>query len=163
MRFYKVMNSLLKPLKFVPGLWGGMMEDLQKRSGGEREAGAFLCSSLHSHRVCRWISYDELDPASLHFEYVRLEPAAFGCLAEVCNAGSLLVVGDIHCHPEGAVQSESDRRYPMICIAGHVALIVPRFARGVVTPSDVSFNLYCGNQRWRSYFGQDASALIVAP
>jgi proteasome lid subunit RPN8/RPN11 len=139
------------------------MEDLQRRSNGEREAGAFLCSSPYSRQVCRWINYDELDPTSLHFPYIRLEPAAFGKLSEVCGAAGLLVAGDVHTHPDGPTQSESDRRNPMIAIAGHVALIVPHFACGGVTPSDVSFNFYRGDQRWYSYFGPEASALIIAP
>ena len=162
MRSCTAMNSFPRPLEFVPGLWDALMRDLYKRGEQTRETGAFLCSSRDSSPVCRWITYDEVDPASVEFPYIRLASAAFGRLAEVCSAESLLVVADIHTHPGVPRQSRSDRRHPMIGLAGYVALIAPRYARGDVRPRDVSFNFYCGDYRWRSYFGPDAGALIVA-
>jgi len=51
----------------------------------------------------------------------------------------------------------------MIAIRGHIALIAPRFARGMITSADVSFNVYCGAGVWLSFHGDDAAALIVAP
>ena len=36
----------------------------------------------------------------------------------------------------------------------------PRFARGAVKPSDVSFNVYAGGGAWNSYFGADVASLI---
>lgn len=159
----RAMNSLPRPLEFAPGVWRALMEDLGRRSAGEREAGAFLCRTHRSSQVCRWICYEELDPRALHYDYIRLETGAFARLADVCSLEGLIVIADIHSHPGGPVQSESDRRHPMIGIAGHVALIAPRFASGIIRPRDVSFNWYRGNHVWKSYVGLDAATLITAP
>ena len=140
------------------------MDDLWRRGGERREAGAFLLAPRRQRPiVARWLSYDELDADSLQHEYVQLEPRAFARLWEFCNRTDLRVVADIHTHPHAPRQSDSDRAFPMIVIRGHVALIAPRFARGVVTPADVSFNVYCSAGAWLSYLGADAAALIVAP
>jgi len=55
----------------------------------------------------------------------------------------------------------ADKTNPMISQAGHVALIVPRFARGRVAPSDISVNVYLGAKRWSSFYGQDAQKRIL--
>jgi proteasome lid subunit RPN8/RPN11 len=140
------------------------MDDLWRRGGERREAGAFLLAPQRQRViVARWISYDELDADSLQHEYVQLEPRASARLWEFCNTANLRVIADIHTHPHAPRQSDSDRAYPMIAIRGHVALIAPRFARGMITPADVSFNVYCGAGAWVSFHGDDAAALIVAP
>ena len=48
----------------------------------------------------------------------------------------------------------------MISLAGHLALIVPWFARGNVQAVDVSVNVYLGGGAWKSHFRRDAAALI---
>jgi len=73
------------------------------------------------------------------------------------------VVADVHTHPRGPGQSPSDRANPMIGLTGHMALIIPRFAQGNVTPADVSVNVYLGAKRWESHFGQQAVVLIKLP
>jgi proteasome lid subunit RPN8/RPN11 len=152
------------PLEFVQGLWPALMKDLWKRSAERREAGAFLVASRQSPDVVsRWIAYDELDADSLRHTYVQLEPRAFSRLWELCNTFDLRVIADIHTHPHAPAQSESDREHPMIAIPGHVALIAPRFARGVITPAHVSFNVYRGAGQWLSFLGRHAAALIIAP
>jgi proteasome lid subunit RPN8/RPN11 len=139
------------------------MLELWRRGGERRESGAFLLASPHQpRRVQRWITYDELDPNSLQYAYVRLEPAAFTRLYELCGRFQLEIVADIHTHPFDPQQSPSDRDNPMVAIPGHIALIAPRFARAPVALADVSVNIYGGDGRWSSFFGRDAAALIVA-
>lgn len=156
------MNSPVKPLEFGRDLWRALMGDLHHRGRGRRESGAFLlgCANDTVKVVCEWLTYDQLDPKSLDYAIVRLDSSAFTRLWEACAARRLEVVADIHTHPRGPTQSRSDRAYPMISLAGHIALIAPNFARGSVTPKDISFNVYQGGGRWHSYYRNDAAALI---
>ena len=152
----------MKPLEFRPGVWGALMRDLHLRGHDERESGAFLLGSItDTARIVReWLPYDELDPSSLEFAYVRLGTSAFSRLWSECSARGLEVVADIHTHPLGPGQSLSDRANPMISLAGHVALIAPNFARGDIRPEDVSVNVYLGAGRWHSTYRRHAAALI---
>ena len=158
------MNWSPTPLEFAPGLWRALLNDLWTRGAEQREAGAFLVASRPEPQIVRrWIPYDELDANSLRHAYVKLEPSAFSRLSELCSTFELRVIGDIHTHPHAPVQSESDREHPMLSIPGHIALIAPRFARGTITPADVSFNVYRGGGPWSSFLGRQAAELIIAP
>lgn len=152
----------MKSLEFRTGVWPALMADLFRRGRAFRESGAFLLgkTNLTGKVVYEWLPYDELDPASLNFEDVRLGTNAFSKLWAECDVRGLQVVADVHTHPRGPRQSRSDRANPMIALAGHVALIVPNFAQGVVQPSDLSVNVYLGGGAWQSYFERDAAALI---
>lgn len=152
----------MKSLEFRRGVWRGLMADLHRRGGGQRESGAFLLGHVTDAAkvVEQWLPYEELDPEALNFEYVRLGTSAFPKLWEECAARRLEVVADVHTHPMGPGQSRSDRANPMISLAGHLALIVPWFARGKLQPVDVSVNVYLGGGAWKSHFRRDAAALI---
>jgi proteasome lid subunit RPN8/RPN11 len=141
------------------------MRDLRERGRGYRESGAFLLASRKAddNEVCTWLPYDELAPESLAYDYIRLETEAFGRLWDWCTERNLKVVADVHTHPTGPRQSESDRAHPMLALAGHVALIVPWFAQRRPRPCDVSFNLYKGGGKWSSYFKRNAAKRIIAP
>lgn len=157
------MNLNLRQLEFQPGIWAQLMLDLRKRGGGRRESGAFLLGKVEgdSKVVYAWIPYDELDPASLNYAYIRLSTETFTKLWAECATRGLQVVGDIHTHPKGPGQSQSDRENPMVSVAGHFALIAPWYAQGNVMPHDVSVNAYLGAKRWSSHFGENAAAMIV--
>jgi hypothetical protein len=58
------------------------------------------------------------------------------------------VVADVHVHPGSASQSASDCDHPMISRAGHVALILPDFARPPVQTESVGIYRYLGGKRW---------------
>lgn len=152
----------MKRLEFARGTWPSLMEDVRRRGAGVRESGAFLLGHMNEEArvVEKWVAYEDLDPLALNFEYVRLETEAFSRLWQYCEAVGLEVVGDLHTHPFGPRQSPSDRANPMISIAGHVALIVPRFAQGDVRPHDLSLNIYQGNKRWLNQFGAQAAEQI---
>lgn len=159
------MNSTAKLLEFRPGVWTTLIADLRKRGHGCRESGAFLLGNIVNGTkvVQAWLPYDELDPSSLNYEYIRLRSEAFPKLWEICEQRHMQVVADVHTHPRGPGQSPSDRANPMIGLAGHMALIIPRFAQGNVTPADISVNVYLGAKKWESHFGQQASAFIKLP
>lgn len=138
------------------------MLDLHRRGRGYRESGAFLLGRIDANvrTVYAWIPYDELDPSSLNYQYVRLSTQTFSRLWAICTEREMQVVADVHTHPLGPIQSPSDRANPMVSVAGHIALIVPRFASGAVTPADVSVNIYLGARKWSSYLGRKAAAQI---
>jgi hypothetical protein len=69
-------------------------------------------------------------------------------LWDICKRRGLSVVADVHVHPGGAGQSASDREHPMISRAGHVALILPDFARPPVRTEAVGVYRYLGDKRW---------------
>lgn len=152
----------MKRLEFAPGVWSALIADLHQRGEERRESGAFLLRSTTGGltSVQTWIPYDELDPESLNYSYVRLESSAFSRLWAICAERKLEVVADVHTHPRGPRQSFSDRANPMISLAGHIALIVPRFAMGNVTPRDLSFNVYLGSGRWISFLKKKAALMI---
>ena len=156
------MSSIVKQLEFRAGVWTSLMLDLRLRGGGRRESGAFLLGRAGpaAKTVHDWLPYDELDPGSLNYDYVRLSTETFSRLWSVCAKRDMEVIGDVHTHPLGPAQSPSDRANPMVSIAGHIALIVPRFAMDDVTPTDVSVNVYPGSRKWSSHFGPRAAALI---
>jgi proteasome lid subunit RPN8/RPN11 len=160
MRSCTAVNS--SRLEISASLWQALMHDLRQRGGAERESGAFLLGS-HSggvRQVTHWVPYDDLDSGALLQGYVRLGTDAFTRLWAKCSQLRLEVVADLHTHPGGPRQSDSDRAHPMICKLGHLALIVPNYAQGVVRPHVVSLNIYQGNKQWISHFGRDAEALI---
>lgn len=152
----------MKQLEFAPGVWSALMADLRRRGGGRRESGAFLLRNPteNVNAIDAWLPYDDLDPKSLNYAYVRLESSAFSRLWAICAERKLEVIADVHTHPMGPRQSLSDRANPMVSLAGHIALIVPRFARGDVVPRDLSFNVYLGEGKWVSYFHENAASLI---
>jgi len=152
----------MKPLEFRPEVWTGVMGDLYRRGGGQRESGAFLLGQVNASAkvVSGWISYEDLDACSCTYTIIRLDTSAFPRLWQICTDREVEILADIHTHPGRPIQSRSDRAFPMLTLSGHIALIVPGFARGTVKPSDVSFNVYKGGGRWNSYFGDDAASLI---
>lgn len=156
------MNCTVKPLEMRAEVWTSLVLDLCRRGKGRRESGAFLLGRPNqtANTVHEWLPYDELDPACLNYDYVRVSTEAFSRLWNVCAERDMEVVGDVHTHPAGPTQSPSDRANPMVSIAGHIALIVPRFAMGSVWPVDVSLNVYLGSRKWSSHFGSRAAALI---
>ena len=159
------MNFSPKPLEFAPGAWRSLMLDLRARGGGRRESGAFLLTRAASGvpLVETWLPYDELDPASLNRNFIKLESNAFATLWDVCAQRGLQVVADVHTHRFGPGQSDSDRAHPMVSLPGHIALIAPGYAAGEVEPHDVSFNVFLGDSQWWSCYGNEAESSIVAP
>ena len=87
-----------------------------------------------------------LDPHALDSGIVRLDGRYFSDLWAICKSRGLTVVADVHVHPGGSGQSDSDRAHPMICQAGHIALILPRFATGAQPRRGIGIYRYLGRQ-----------------
>ncbi len=76
------------------------------------------------------------------------------------KALGMTVVADVHTHPFGPGQSRADRTNPMVALKGHIALIVPRFAKGNPRPRDLGLYVYQGNHQWTSYSGSNVCRLL---
>ena len=156
------MNFKYKPLETTAGTWTALIDDLRRRGDDFRESGAFLLGHSDDHRrkLVAWVAYDDLDVDALSEGYVSLGTEAFTKLWAICEERGLEVVADVHTHPGNPRQSISDREHPMVSIPGHMAIIVPNFAQGIVLPKKVSINIYQGGLKWQSFFGGDAEKLI---
>jgi len=132
-------------------LWRRLTAKLRERGRGEsRESGAFLVGNRRDGRarIVDFVLYDDLDPHALDTGIVRFDGRYFGDLWDICKRRGLSVVADVHVHPGGSGQSGSDREHPMISRAGHVALILPDFARRPVRTERVGIYRYLGGKRW---------------
>ena len=151
-----IMRRLLSPrheLSCSWFLWRRLVRML--RQGGHdgcRESGAFLLGRrIHGRlRIEDFVLYDDLDPNCLKTGIVRFDGRYFGSLWDDCKRRELSVVADVHTHPGGSGQSDSDRAHPMISRAGHVALIVPRYAASPVRRSEIGIYRYLGGKNWAS-------------
>ena len=99
-------------------------------------------------RILRAVYYDDLDPHALDTGIIRFDGRAYGLLWRICEEYSLEVLADVHCHPGSAVQSYSDQANPMVPQRGHVAIIVPQFARERWKRSAVGVYGYLGSGKW---------------
>ncbi|MGA2717126.1 MAG: hypothetical protein ABSG41_28925 [Bryobacteraceae bacterium] len=129
------------------------MAGLRKRGRhGSRESGAFLLGKRRNGRarITSFVLYDDLDPHCLDSGIVRFDGRYFGTLWDLCKERRQAVVADIHVHPDGSYQSESDQANPMISRAGHIALILPRFAAPPVDRKELGIYVYEGGKQWHS-------------
>jgi site-specific DNA recombinase len=58
------------------------------------------------------------------------------------------VVADAHTHPGKAFQSSSDKANPMVARQGHIAIIIPDYARHPIQPRLLGIYEYCGQHEW---------------
>lgn len=132
-------------------LWNRLIHDLRIRGrNSTRESGAFLLGQMEdkARRITDYVLYDDLDPHSLDTGIVRFDGRHFGTLWKRCAERGVSVVADVHVHPRGEGQSDSDRNHPMISQAGHMALILPDFAQPNMNADRVGIYRYRGAKRW---------------
>lgn len=156
-------ETMSAPLLDVPAtLWVDLVTHLRTRSAGVQESGAFLLGRKgETGRVMtRFLPYEELQRDALRGDHVLLTAESFARLWDLCRQEGLSVVADVHVHGGSAVQSRSDRENPMVGIPGHIAFIVPRFARGQVRLRDVLMYVYQGNHQWTAHWGSEIERLV---
>ncbi|MBK6008670.1 hypothetical protein JJB11_21425 [Ramlibacter ginsenosidimutans] len=132
-------------------VWRKGVAELERRTlGARRESGAFLigqrageCASIEE-----FVFYDDLDPLALATGIVTFHGVNFPKLWEICKSKGLVVVADVHVHPRSYGQSPSDKSEPAIPRAGHIALILPDFARKKTSPGGIGQYEYLGNGCW---------------
>lgn len=152
-------------LLFDASVFHDLVRELARRGTGRRESGAFLLTERDHPADClpqpvtAIAYYDDLDPGCLTGA-ITFHADGYTALAVRCRRDRLRVVGDIHTHPfDCVVQSGIDAAHPMIALAGHVALIAPRFAAGVTDAEALGVHVREG-AGWASYFGPQAAALV---
>ena len=134
-------------------LWRRLLTCLRERGlNRSRESGAFLLGHRNGQRtrITDFVLYDDLDPHCLDTGIVRFDGRYFGKIWELCKTRGLTVVADVHVHPGGSQQSESDRTHPMISSKGHLALILPHFATSPLSKREIGIYRYQGAKRWQT-------------
>lgn len=145
-------------------LWIRLVWQLRRRGHGRRESGAFLLGirdtgqdSRCKDKVKQFVCYDDLDPHALDTGVVTFAPTGYAALWSLCRRHRLDVLADVHTHPGGhPQQSGTDCANPMISEAGHVAIILPWFARCWGWKlKNVGVYEYLGNYEWRDWSARD--------
>ena len=150
-------------LRIRRSVWKTMMRELEVRGAGIRESGAFLLGRPRGRRprVTHVVYFDDVEPESLNGA-VHLTLAGYSRVWELCADQGVEVLGDVHTHPgDGVRQSQVDQDNPLVARPGHIALIVPRFARGRITPREVGVYEYRGDDGWRDRPGSIRHRLWV--
>jgi len=133
-------------------LWQRVLSELGRRGEGHHEAGAFLLGKDGNtqREVQDVIFYDDLDSDAYATGVCVLHGDAFAKLWARCRTSRLTVVADVHTHPGPgpARQSPSDKANPMVAREGHVAIIVPEFARRPVPADLLGLYEYRGQHEW---------------
>jgi proteasome lid subunit RPN8/RPN11 len=137
-------------LKIPLRVWWKLFRQLRRRGGGVRESGAFILGERHGdNAVARRLAfYDDVDPNALSTGIVRLSGHAMNKVWNSCSRSGLQLLADVHTHPGPSGQSDSDRNFPMVATRGHIALIVPNFARSASDLAGVGHYRYLGAKRW---------------
>lgn len=137
-------------LTISKGLWRTLQLDLCRRGGARRESGAFLLAPPRQHEISAYVCYDELDPTALDEGIIVFHGAGYVRLWDLCLQRQVRVIADVHTHPDDWTgQSYADRTHPMVGTPGHVALIVPHFARfNEHSVTGVGVYRYKGNHQW---------------
>ena len=133
-------------------VWKAGVRELARRTQGEtRESGAYLLGKTHPngvHEILDFVFYDDIDPDALSTGIVTIRQSALPRLWEVCRERGYGVIADVHVHPHGYGQSESDRTNPVMPRVGHIALILPDFARNRPSPGAIGMYEFCGSGQW---------------
>jgi hypothetical protein len=131
-------------------VWRDGVLELQRRAGDRRESGAFLLGSKGRNRkIEEFVYYDDVDPDALRTGIVIIDGRKLGALWSHCRATGREVVADVHVHPRGHQQSQSDQHNPIMAEIGHVAIILPHYARQATDPGRIGIYEYLGARRWR--------------
>jgi hypothetical protein len=134
-------------------LWRRLIAELKRRGGGARESGAFLLGDAGGCEIKHFIAYDDLDPTALDAGIVSFQGIGFVPLWNYCRLRQMQVLADVHTHGgKWTGQSATDQRNPMVETPGHIALIVPHFARGNRRSlKGVGVYEYLGDHKWRTW------------
>lgn len=128
--------------------WQDLMRQLLLRGQQRHESGAFLLGHQVSGEIVHTVFYETLDPSVYDRGIVEFDGSRFSQLWAHCKQRRLSVLADIHTHPGSAHQSDSDRAHPMIGRRGHIAVIVPNYARHPLELARVGVYEYLSAGRW---------------
>ena len=77
--------------------------------------------------ILEFVFYDDIDPGALATGMVTIRQTALPRLWALCRERGYGVVADVHVHPGGYGQSQSDSEHPVMPRAGHIAMILAGF------------------------------------
>jgi proteasome lid subunit RPN8/RPN11 len=141
-------------------VWRTLWRELQRRSAGRRESGAFLLGVADGREVLDIVYFDDVDPSCL-VGSIAIDGEGFTRLWEHCQRVGLRVLADVHTHPSAAVSLSSvDRANPMVAMVGHIGIIVPHYAAGRRRRRSIGVHRYDGERGWTSFLGWDAHRRI---
>ena len=144
-------------------LWSRGVDELGRRTEDTHESGAFLLGELKGavRKIRQFLFYDDVDPNCFANGIVEFDGSKFGLVWDKCRTMKMSVIADIHVHPRGFAQSPSDRQNPMIAEIGHIALILPDYARQSRMPGAIGVYEYLGSRQWRDWSGAGDRAFHV--
>jgi hypothetical protein len=153
MKIFTRRNTYDAALQISRVLWKKLILDLRKRGQNKRESGAFLMVKSGENKIVDYLCYDDLDPGCLNTGMIVFNGIGYRELWDYCLTHGFVVAADIHTHPgQKTRQSGLDKAHPMILQKGHVALIVPRYARrNARSFKEVGAYEYLGDYQWNSY------------
>jgi hypothetical protein len=133
-------------------VWRAGVEELSRRTlDGRRESGAYLLGMDQpdgGQRILEFVFYDDIDPRALETGAVTIRQTALPKLWALCRERGYGVVADVHVHPGCHKQSSSDMENPVMPRAGHVAMILPNYARGLPEPGGIGIFEFLGAGQW---------------
>lgn len=157
-RLSRLLGWLLGPpprLRCTRALWRASVAELARRTlSGRRESGAYLLGvdlPDGGKRILEFVYYDDIDPRALDTGIVTIRQTALPRLWALCRARGYGVVADIHVHPGSYQQSSSDQANPVMPRAGHLAMILPDFARSRTEPGGIGLYEFLGAGRWEDH------------
>jgi proteasome lid subunit RPN8/RPN11 len=138
-----------RPLQCRRRLWVSILADLRARGRGHQESGGFLLGRRggSSRSIEAFLAYDVVDPLALR-GHIEFDGSRMDVVWNECRRRGLEVVADVHTHPSGFGQSDVDKANPMIPETGHLALIIPNFARRLYLPGNIGIYEFCGRDGW---------------
>ena len=130
--------------------WRETIGELERRGQRKHETGAFLLGIVRNGRreITSSVFYDDLEAEAYSTGVCVLHGNAFAKLWAHCREQGLTVVADVHTHPGAGFQSDADRTNPMVARAGHIAIILPNFARWPICEDQMGIYEYRGQHEW---------------
>ncbi len=136
-------------------VWRAGVLELERRTrGGRQESGAYLLGRDEpsgGQRILEFVFYDDIDPRALETGEVTIRQTALPKLWELCRSRGYGVVADVHVHPRGCRQSPSDMANPVMPRSGHIAMILPDFAKDAPEPGVIGIYEFLGGGRWADH------------
>lgn len=165
MTFLTHLSKKLRPdpkLACQAKVWQAGVAQLHARTENRIESGAFLLGreTRSTRTIHEFLFYDDIDPDCFRRGIVEFNGRLLGRVWGYCRNSGLSVVADVHVHPYGYGQSPSDMQNPIVANAGHIALILPYFAKGPCLPGSIGIYEYLGNRKWKTHT-RDASFFKV--
>jgi len=151
----RLFQSLTKAPRIVcdKKIWEEGVRELNRRTKGVHESGAFLLGSesMGTRTIKKFLFYDDIDQNCFDHGIVEFNGFKFGAVWDACRKLRMGVAADVHVHPYGCGQSDSDQENPMMLKAGHLAFILPNYASGPVMPGKIGIYEYLGKKKWSDH------------